>query len=157
MKNLLFILIVTVSITGCDSPVVGSFKDLFAIREKVQKITESENVAVNINNGAYLSVTVVNSPLNDKTSEERKSVSNKVARIAYNHYKNRKSLKKIYVAYSAHERKYLIVDYTYSVDWFEYSSDVFAENNNEKDDDTAGKMEKSESVSAATPNNVLTQ
>lgn len=120
MRKLLFITTVIFFLGGCDSPIVGTFSDLFKIRAKVQKIITTGDIAVNINNGAYLSISIINSALNNKTSGDRKTTAEKVAAIAYKNYADREHLKEVFVVFASHERKYLIVDYNSTIETFSY-------------------------------------
>lgn len=131
MKNVLLATTLAFILAGCDSPLVGAFGNMFTIRKEVQKLVTTGDVAVNISNGVYLSVSIINSALNEKSSEARKAVSDKIAKIAYDKYEARKNLREIYVIFASHERKYLIVNYNSTIDSFNYRpSDLKTESQN---------------------------
>ncbi len=97
------------------------FEDLLSIRDGVIEIIDAKNVRINIHNGATLTINITNSSLNSESSRSRRKVADQIARIAYERYTNRQKLEVVYVVFSAHERKFAVVDINSTVETFHYS------------------------------------
>lgn len=121
MLRKVLLLLATLTLSGCDSELVGTFGDMFAIRDAVLAITDADEVGVNIQNGAVLSVTITNSSLNADTPRARRALADRVARIAHARYSNRAALESIYVVFAAHEQKYVVVSMSATVEAFRYA------------------------------------
>ena len=109
-------------ISSCDSQIISTFGNLFELQNAVVKVVEAEDVGVNIHNGRVLGITIVNSPLNNSTSELRKTSADQIAAIVYKKYENRDVLKQVYVVFNSYERKYFIVEFNRSIEMFSYNA-----------------------------------
>ena len=93
---------------------------MFDIRDAAIELSKAEEVGVNIHNGSVLSISVVNSYLNDKNTEERNNIAKEIAKNAFNLYESRDSLDLIFVSFTEYERKYFIVEYNNTIESFKF-------------------------------------
>ena len=102
-------------LNGCGSETVGTFKDLFNMREALQEIAETDDVHLAIHNNTSLTITLTNSPFNSEEPQVREVVAQEVASAAWERFSQRDSLQEITVTFEAYEREYLFVETTTSI------------------------------------------
>lgn len=121
MKRVAIVLLFVVFGAGCDTDFAKGFGDLFSIRSGVVEIVHAKNVKVNLQNGSALSIYIINSSLNLQPAQSRNLAANKISRMAYERFTNRQKLEVVYVVFSAHEKKFAVVDITSTVQMFQYT------------------------------------
>jgi hypothetical protein len=84
------------------------FGKLFAIQKAVQQEVGPYPVAVNLNNGRYLTVGIDNSPLHDLPREEKAAKAKAVAGIAYRAYPDREELAQVSVVFWVRKTYFLL-------------------------------------------------
>ncbi len=111
----LVLLLITIPIlSACTEEMRAQFGNMFEIRDKLVKEYKHEQININLNNGTYLSVTFINSAFNDMKEEERKAGAREIARTTVSSLEKDARISRIAVAFTNHQKKYLIVDYTSS-------------------------------------------
>ena len=129
-RNIFSALVAMLLIFGCSdnfSSSVGKFANqvggLFAIKKLVdQQLTEGES-GIHIQNGRTITISMVNTPYNEDTFENRQSLASKTAQLVSNHINDKpeyKSVHNIAIAFVRHEKKFLIVDFTQTFDIFSF-------------------------------------
>ena len=121
MRRITGLAIALLVLAACDSQIAKTFGDLLDIRNSVAAIVDADNVAVNVHNGAALSVVITNSSLNSESSEAREIVADQVARLAYHEYSNHDGLEFVHVAFVSYQRKF-IVTINSTIESFQYSA-----------------------------------
>ena len=106
--------------SSCGTEIGKTFGDLSKIRDAVIEISKTDSVFVNIHNGSILGVNVVNSYLNNKSTEGRGDVARKIATMAFEKYESRNSLASIYVNFIKHERKYIVLEMKDTIESFSF-------------------------------------
>jgi len=114
-------LLIWLVLAGCDSPFVEDFKSVFDVVEAVSVLTGTESVNVNIRNGVEMSIVVADSPINSATADERRDLSANVALLGVKHFAHADELQAISVEFISTERKYLIVTYRTTIDFFRFT------------------------------------
>ena len=109
---------------GCQSlkkmtAVVG---DLRAVQSEVAKATGHDEVTVNLSNGRFLAVGLVNSPSAEWPKERRQSQARQIAQLAYDKVHSRLSLDTVFVSYVVHRKYVFFFDYTNSLDTFTFKA-----------------------------------
>jgi hypothetical protein len=89
----------------------ATLQDLQKVQRDLAKELGNNEIRVNLNNGRFLSIGVVNSPLRALPADQRNAKALELARIAYNSYPSRSALNSISVTFASH-RSYLGV-FTY--------------------------------------------
>lgn len=117
----LAILMLSVSCGGVQKAKV-MFGDLLVVQSQLAKALGRDDIRVNLNNGHLLNIGVVNSPLNELPTEQKKAKAIEIARLAYNGYPSRYELTGVSVAFAVH-RSYLgLFDYDDSTDSFNFEA-----------------------------------
>jgi len=91
MKKLIYVAgFFTVIIFNSCSGVVGDFGKIFKIKDSIEKVYPEANVQINITNGTFINVSLINSDLNQKSDDEKIDAVNKISKIVkfYNKDKN---------------------------------------------------------------------
>ena len=109
---------------GCQSvkkmaAIMGELRD---VQSAVVKATGHDEVTVNLSNGHYLAVGLVNSPSADWPKERRQSQAREIAQLAYDKLRLRASLDTVAVTYVAHRRYLLVFNYTNGMDSFAFKA-----------------------------------
>ena len=107
-------------LAGCDSPIFESFEGLMAVQSAIAEHVGADTVSANITNGAWMTITIANSSLNDASKAIRQASADSVAKIVLKTYPDASSLERLGVTLVSVERKYLIVTYTQAIDSFVY-------------------------------------
>ena len=86
---------------GCSSfrGLVGDLQQVMQLQQQLQQQTGQTGLTVNLNNGRFLLVNFVNSPLAKLPADQKKSKALQVARLAYRDWPKRTDLASITVAF----------------------------------------------------------
>ena len=115
------ILVLLVSCSGVHQ-MVGTLRDLQKVQLELAKATGGDEIRVNLMNGHFLNIGVLNSELKTLPSDERNAKALELARTAYSVYPTRSHLTSISVAFVTH-RSYLgVFTYDDSSDTFRFDA-----------------------------------
>ena len=73
--------------------------ELMAVQRAVQQRVGASQVNVNISNGTYLSVSIVNSPFHVLPAEQKKTKARELAKVAFDAYAGRARLQRVGVVF----------------------------------------------------------
>jgi len=73
-----------VLLTNCNRLKGGGLGDMIALKDTLSSQLKISQISVNITNGKYLSVGLINSPYNDSSSEVQKKLALQIGETAYN-------------------------------------------------------------------------
>jgi len=125
-REIVAVCLVTILMTGagCQSvkrmaAVVGELRD---VQSEVVKVTGHDEVTVNLSNGHFLAVGLVNAPSAEWPKERRQSQAREIAQLAYDKIHSRVSLDTVVVTYVAHRKYLLVFDYTNGLDSFAFKA-----------------------------------
>lgn len=121
------ILWVCLVLAGCDSPFVEDFKSVFDVVEAVSELTGTEGVQVTIRNGLEMSIVVADAPINSAAADDRRELAAHVASLGVEHFAHADELQAISVELIATERKYLIVTFRTTIDFFRFTGQRLAD------------------------------
>jgi len=94
--------------------------DVQKVQAQVAKDTGINNITVNLQNGAYLQIGIVNTSWNDKPTEEKKAKAQEIAKSAYDAYAAKAELRGVSVAFVI-QREYLgLFHYSNSTDAYNF-------------------------------------
>ena len=99
--------------------VLGELRD---VHSEVVKATGHDEVTVNLSNGHFLAVGLVNAPSAEWPKERRQSQAREIAQLAYDKLHLRVSLDTVAVTYVAHRKYLLVFDYTNGMDSFAFKA-----------------------------------
>ena len=109
--SLLSLLIcVSVLAAGC-SETFSSLKDLTKLRQDLMKELRVSNINVTVQNYDTLGISLINSPYNNLSHEEKEDAAHSIALFAKNHYAQIDKINRIWVSYVA-QKDYIIFQYT---------------------------------------------
>jgi hypothetical protein len=98
-------LVILAASAGCGGfrGVVSEIGDLQRLQQQLQQQTGQNDIAINLNNGGYLSVRLVNSPWKNLPADQKQAKSLELARLAYNDWPKRADLDSVSVTYETHQ------------------------------------------------------
>jgi len=99
--------------------VVGELRD---VQNEVIRATGHGEVTVNLSNGHFLAVGLVNAPSAEWSKERRQNQAREIAQLAYDKLNSRASLDTVAVSYVVHRKYLLVFDYTNSLDSFAFKA-----------------------------------
>ncbi len=113
MKNTAksFILITLIFFSSC-SGLVDSFGKMTKIKDSIETVYPSADVGINITNGTYINVSLINSDLNNKSEEEKRKAAEKISRIVKSYYKDKQMQGRLYFV---KQKNYIIYKESQSV------------------------------------------
>jgi hypothetical protein len=96
----------------------------------VSKAVGVDTITVNLNNGEYLTIGVVNTPLKDLPSDKKKAKALEIATLGYRSYAQMPNLSEVRVVFVV-QRSYLgVFNYTDGTDAFGFSKSELSSNKN---------------------------
>jgi hypothetical protein len=116
-----FLLLGSLLLLTCCSQ--GLFKSLTEINQLQQQLVNQfheKRINVNLYNSDSLTVTFINSPLNQGDRTERMKRAQETALFVTRNYPPARQLQSIAVSFAVQEKRYLIVNYFASIDWFPF-------------------------------------
>ncbi len=114
-----------------------SLGELQQVQVAVAKEAGTPLVQINLMNGKYLSVGIVNSPLGKLPCDAKQAKALELARAAFQALSKRQAVAKVRVTFVVYERRFLIVNYTNTTDSFIFDPGELA-NDSGKNRNTAG-------------------
>lgn len=110
LKNLSIIVVLVLLISGC-AQVREQFGDIFGIIGALAKEYNHRTIHVEMNN-KEMTVTFINSPFGELEESQREEKAREIARFCVGLLKEDSTIENITVAFTIHEKRFLIVDYT---------------------------------------------
>ena len=85
MRRCILLVVALTALCSCDGVrnAAGTIGELQQLQQSVSKAVGGGNVSVNLNNGKYLYVGIVNTPLKDLPSEQKKAKALEVAKLSF--------------------------------------------------------------------------
>src|SRR5579863_6022469 len=107
-------LVTSLVLVSCSSVhnLKNTLQDLVTVQSQLVKALGDGEVRINLNNGSFLAVGVVNSPLNDLSKDRKKAKALEIARLAFDSYPSRSALTAVSVSFGIH-RSYLLGTFNY--------------------------------------------
>ena len=101
----------SLAMVGCSSHLMKSLAAVNAIR---QHLTEKyhDEVAVNVQNSRFLTVTFINSELNKQNPNKRWDRAEDAARFVARNYEDIRSVEKIWIAFVETQSRYIVIHYS---------------------------------------------
>jgi len=115
-------IVAAVICSACDvHQIAGTFNDLQQVQRTVSKAVGTDNVTVNLNNGQYLTIGLVNTPLKNLSSDQRRAKALEVAKLGYRSYPSIPKLSEIRVVFVVQHSYLGVFNYTDATDAFSFS------------------------------------
>jgi len=99
---------------GC-AKTVKSLGELSRLQTAIVREFGEQDVGVNLNNDTFLSITFVNSPLNDKSPAERAKRAQQAAAFVAEHYDSIAKINEIWVAFVRSQTRFIFVHYSKTI------------------------------------------
>jgi hypothetical protein len=118
------ILAVSVFASGCLKQAVKTMSDLQAVHDEITK-KFGDAVHINLNDGPRLTITVTffNSPLNDKTREDRENRAVETAQIVRTRYARSAEVQEVWVAFLREKTRFAVFHYREGLDVFGFDKE----------------------------------
>ena len=126
--RILFVLCIAFGLTGCGSDSMvgqlwGQMSELFEVKQAIdESLTEGET-AIEIQNGKVITLGLVNTEFNEVEAQEREKAAGNVLNILMEQIEAKevfKNIDTVVVNFIHHETKFLVVDVTMTVDYYEF-------------------------------------
>jgi hypothetical protein len=76
-----------------------------------------ESVSVNLNNGRYLTISIMNSPLKALGPDQKEAKAREIALLAYKAFASRQNLERVGIVFVEQRRSFLVFSYTDATDY----------------------------------------
>ena len=112
---------------GSDSLVAQLFDqmgDLFKIKQRIDETLVQGESSIHIQNGKVITLGLVNTEFNDVDASEREKAADEFVDLLMNQINGKQefqSISKVIVNFIHQEKKFLVVNYTMTVDYYVYS------------------------------------
>ena len=116
-KNLVIkslFLLTIIQLISCGGA-IGDFKLMGKLQDTLSHIYKTDNIEVNITNGEYIQVSLVNSTYKDSTNEQKSRVSKDIGKIVIQVYKNSQTKLKEGAVNFVNSKNYGVVNTSNSV------------------------------------------
>lgn len=101
----------------------GQMGELFKVKQAIDSTLIEGQTAIEIQNGKVITLGLVNTEFNDAGADEREKAAGNVLKILLQQIKAKEEFKNVdtvVVNFIHHETKFLVVDVTMTVDYYEY-------------------------------------
>jgi len=121
MRILRLLILLGIVVSGC-SNAKEAYKSLGDLQQLHADLTTKykEELSLNINNDKYLSISIINSKLNELPIEQKKQKAREIAVYAVGSYKNSNELETVSVGYVIH-KSYIIINYTEAMEQYRFN------------------------------------
>ena len=127
--RMLYVLWMAVGLLACGSDSMvgqlwGQMSDLFEVKQAIDESLIEGETAIKIKNGKVITLGLVNTEFNDVDAEEREKAAGNVLNILLQQIEAKEEFKNIdtvVVNFIHHETKFLVVDVTMTVDYYQYN------------------------------------
>ena len=102
----------------------GQMGELFKVKEAIDNTLTEGETAIEIQNGKVITLGLVNTEFNEVEAQEREKAAGNVLNILLKQIEAKEEFKDIdtvVVNFIHHETKFLVVDVTMMVDYYEYN------------------------------------
>ena len=121
------VLLFSIYSCGSDSIVAQLFDqmgDLFKIKQSIDETLVQGESSIHIQNGKVITLGLVNTEFNDVDASEREKAADEFVDLLMNQINGKQefqSISKVIVNFIYHEKKFLVVNYTMTVDYYVYN------------------------------------
>ena len=124
-RNRFLALICLACLAGSCKELAISLNEISKLQQAIVKEYREPGVHVNLSNSTSLTITFINSPLNDKSVEERAQRAQQTAQFVKLHYPSIANIDQIWVSFIKQETHYVVVTYTQGLDFFGFDKNAF--------------------------------
>jgi hypothetical protein len=124
-RNRFLALICLACLAGSCKELAVSLNEIAKLQQAIVKEYREPGVNVKLNNSTALTITFINSPLNDKSVDERAQRAQQTAEFVRLHYPSIAKIDQIWVSFIKQETRYLVVTYTQGLDFFGFDKNAF--------------------------------
>ncbi|MHC4208047.1 MAG: hypothetical protein ACYSTT_25610 [Planctomycetota bacterium] len=125
----LLVLLATLCLLACGSDSMvgqlwGQMGELFTIKEAIDDSLVEGETSIHIQNGKVITLGLVNTEYNELEATEREKAAENVLNILKTHIEAKEEFEKVdtvVVNFIHHEKKFLVVDVTMTVDYYVYN------------------------------------
>jgi hypothetical protein len=97
--KLLILLCFCVALTASCAEMVKDFGKMEELQNALSKKYKTGNININVRNGKYLTVSIINTPYNDSLSSVKQRITYEIGEIVFKVYKSDKKIEAGYVAF----------------------------------------------------------
>ena len=101
----------TILIGGC-SGLADQLKGVVAVQAELVRTLHEDNISVNLNNGRFLTIGIINSPLHDLSKDQKGAKVFEIAKIAYGALPEREQLERISVVFATQKTYFMFFHYS---------------------------------------------
>jgi hypothetical protein len=121
-------------VCACSTGPLKSLREIGRLRQQLIDKYRDRNINVNLNNGRWLVITFVNSPLNKETDAARLSRAQEAATFTSTNFTGIKGIESISVGFIESEDHFFIYHYSRSLGFFVFDKNGVAVNSGDSDE-----------------------
>jgi hypothetical protein len=102
----------------------GQMGGLFKIKEAIDSTLTHGEASIHIQNGRVITLGLINTEYNDANAPEREKAADEVMDVLLKQIETKQefqNVQKVVVNFIHHEKKFLVMDFTMTVDYYVYS------------------------------------
>jgi hypothetical protein len=115
LKKIVILLFTFLLVAACSEEARKEFGKLFELRNSIVKEMQVEDVRIMINNGDTIGVSYINTKYNDESETVQEDIRQKTLQLISSYFPPESDIKRAQVSFVIHKRKFLIVNYTNSL------------------------------------------
>jgi hypothetical protein len=114
----------SLGVAGCDGArqMMGTLGALQDVQHQVAAAIHHENISVNLNNGRYLTVGIVNSPFKGLPPDQKEAKAREIALVAYKAVRSRANLERVGVVFVVRRTYFLFFNYNDATDYHAFGA-----------------------------------
>jgi hypothetical protein len=112
----------TLFAAACSSGIVKSLGDMAKLRQQLIDKYHEQDISVMLNNSRFLSISFINSPLNQQASAVRAKRAQETAKFVASNYPAIRDISNIWVSFVKYETRLIIFHYGRSIDGFVFDN-----------------------------------
>lgn len=108
--------------SACSSGIVKSLSDMAKLRQQLIDKYHEQDIGVNLQNSRYLSITFINSPLNQQAPAVRAKRAQETAKFVAANYPAIRGLQSIWVSFVEYHTRLIIFHYSNTIEIFAFDN-----------------------------------
>jgi hypothetical protein len=122
--TILSLILASLLASACGKQVLQELSEVARLQKALGKKYSGETVQLKLNDSTVLNIVFINSPLNEKTSEERERRAQETADFVKANYGSINTLDELWVVFIRQETRYVIVHYRQPLESFSFDKNA---------------------------------
>ena len=119
---IVFVICLALVLSACGSGMLKDLRDLGKLRQQLMEKFHEKDIGVHLQNSAYLTISFINSPLNDQGADQRTARAAEAAQFAARNFASARRIQGIWVAFVAGETRFIVFHYSRTLGVFAFNN-----------------------------------